>query len=359
MNKEKLEILKDIENPKYCTKEIGKILYSDKLLSIERIEKINDVFRIYSGNTKYNKSIIDELNKYKKEGIFSNVIAINSFLYSKKYLNFLNKLPKNKDNLFYMCKGLTDVGYIELTNNYKISKDLRISPEITIIKKDIINTVIGFQGKPIRKLTYKDSEFINRLDFNNKKNILLLGVDLGYLLFLMKDNKDVENLYIYDRNPDLLKFVNENILKNINTHINVHILKENIDDLEVPKINANLNMIIISSMIEIQEQINYYYRLKLFHFEDILNTNFKEIMFNKYKQDLQDLIMTNKESVIKVLLNTYRDTKGLSSELLGLQLDFIEKADIYLNKDKVFFDNYKKYQKFINRDSVIIDILKT
>jgi len=357
--KNALEVFEEkMENPKYCTKEIGRLLYSDKLLAVERFEKIDEVIRRYSDNKKHNKTILNELNTYKRQGIISNVLSIDKFLYSKEYLDFLNNLPKNRDDVYYMCNGLTDVGYVEFSNNYNILKDLRISPEATIIKKDIINPIIGYEKAPIRKLSYKDSEFMSSINFDNKENILLLGADLGYLLFLLKENKKVKNLYIHDTNSSLLHFINENILKHIETDINLHLLDEDLEDLEPFKLNTNLDLIVISSMIDIQEQMKYYYKLKLFNYEYILRTNIRKIMFNKYKQDLQDIIMTNKDDVINILLSTYKDTKGLSSATLGLQLDFAEKSELYLDKNNIFFDNYKKYQKFINKDSVILDILR-
>jgi len=179
--KNALEVFEEkMENPKYCTKEIGRLLYSDKLLAVERFEKIDEVIRRYSDNKKHNKTILNELNTYKRQGIISNVLSIDKFLYSKEYLDFLNNLPKNRDDVYYMCNGLTDVGYVEFSNTIPFTTVLETlkSLQVDVESVEIMKPTYGANAQLAAIMTIKLKQKKARVDVI-AKICSLEGVDIA------------------------------------------------------------------------------------------------------------------------------------------------------------------------------------
>ena len=68
--------------------------------------------------------------------------------------------------------------------------------------------------------------------------------------------------------------------------------------------------------------------------------------------------MTDKEQVTDSLIEGLKEMKGIGQLILNVQLDFIEKASDYLDENKIYFDSYKKYQKFMRNKEIIYEILK-
>lgn len=332
-------------NSKYCTKELGEILYRDKLVSIAKYEKIANIMKRYSRNQEYNESILKDLEREIKLDAILSIEPINSFGYDEKYLDLLNSLQSEQDSEFKICKGITDKGYLEFSNKYYITKDLKTTYGLSIIAKDIINNIVVKNRRPIKMLSFVEAEYINSLNISENEKVLLVGADLGYLSTKHKLNQ----LYIYEENKDLRNFLKKEVYDKMNLNITY------LNETEIHEIS--FDKIIINPSLDNDLQLKLFYDLKLYKYEQIYTPKL-DLIISKFKLDLQDLIMTDKEQVVDSLLEGLKEMKGIGQIILDTQLNFIEKAEKYLNKKNLYFDNYKKYQRFINNEEVIYEILK-
>ena len=332
-------------NPKYCSKNLGEILYGDKLTAISKYESVANLMKRYSKNFSYDEKIEKDLKKEVSDGNILEIVPIDDFGYDKEYLELLEKIKVDESSEYRICDGITEKGYLEFNNNYSISKDLKTIYGLTITKKNVINKILAKGNKPEKILTYVEANYINNLKFSPEEKVLLIGLDLGYTAF-KHPNKII---YINDEDENLKDFVNKNIYQNIGVTCNF-VSKEDISSIKFDKI-------IINPSLDNDFQLKLFYDLKLYNFDNVYTPKLSLIL-SKFKLDLQDLIMTDKEQLTDSLIEGLKEMKGIGQLILDVQLDFADKAEKYLNENKLFFDSYKKYQKFINNDSVIIDILK-
>lgn len=332
-------------NAKYCTEELGKILYEDKLTAIAKYEAVANLMKRYSRNFSYDEKIENDLEKEVEKGTILEIIPIDDLGYDKEYLELLERI-KTEENLDYrLCNGVTEKGYLEFNNNYTISKDLKTLYGITITKKDIINRILAKVNKPEKILTYVEANYINSLEFKPNEKVLLIGSDLGYVGFKHPD----KTIYIYEEDEKLKDFLKENIYNNLGITCN-YINKKDIS-------GYNFDKIIINPSLDNDMQLKLFYELELYNFKNVYTPKLS-LIISKFKLDLQDLIMTDKEQLTDSLIEGLKEMKGIGQLILNVQLDFAEKAERYLEDNKIFFDSYKKYQKFINNDDVVYLILK-
>lgn len=342
---------KDIEEI-YCNKEVGQCLYQDNLLCIERVELIGDIFRLFSKNEKTDEIFIKKLDEYKKKGAFYSLKKITSLGYDNEFIDFLYKClgEQNITNDYSLRKGIFTKGYLEKTSNIIYSKDLRPSIEMTLIMNDILVPVICYKNKIYRNLTFNSAKFINSLSLKN--NNLIIGLDSGYLLYLNKEKN--YNIYIYEENIEYVEFFKTNILNKMKTNLNITFLNEL--DYKFIKDN-NIDNIIVDNSEDIDINLKKFIEFRLIEFKNILNIDNLEIYLNKLKVDLRDIIMSGHEKFEEVLLENFKDFKGIDSSLLSAELDFCYKTKSYFEKNPVFYTNYKKVQKDLNKEDLIFKIL--
>lgn len=334
-------------SPKYCSKELGEILYRDKLLSISKYEPVSNLLRKYNKNFEYNKQILDDLLNEKTKNNILEITPIEKFGYNEEYLNILKNLNINEieDNPYRLCNGITEKGFLEINNNYIISKDLQVLYGFYITTKDIKNKIVAEKNKPKYTLSYTEAEFINNLTIDSNEKILLIGADLGYLAYKYPSIE----MSVYEEDLAFKEFLERNIYPHFNKNIKF------IDNFEINL--DSFDKIIINPSYNEELQLKYFYDLELYNSKKIYTPKL-DLIINKFKLDLQDLIMTDKEQVIDSLIEGLKEMKGIGQLILDVQMDFLDKAEKYLLKNDLYFDNYKKYQKFIKNNENIYTILR-
>ena len=98
----------EIIEPKYCSKEIGEILYRDKLMSISKYEPVSNLLRKYNKNYEYNEKVIKEFQAEKNKRNILEFIPINNLGYDEKYLESLSNINTTIDmsNNLRLCNGI-------------------------------------------------------------------------------------------------------------------------------------------------------------------------------------------------------------------------------------------------------------
>lgn len=337
-------------NPVYCTKELGTTLYEDKLKAIGKYEKISLLIRRYINNNSTDENTLNDLRKEVKNKNILDLKEIKELGYDKEYLEKLNKLDFNEENGFYITNGITEKGYVEISNSNRISIDLQVDYGISIILQDIVNKILVKNRKPVKILSFKEADFINSLNINEEDSILQIGADLGYLAF---KSKNVKKFDLYDIDNETINYLSKNLYPNIFD-------KNIINIVPIDKINiSNYTKIILSPSLEEEYQMKLFYDLKLYNAFDKLYCPQKYIILNKFKSDFQDIIMTDRAQVEDSLIEAMKEMKGIGQVILSSQMDFVERAEKYINDNKLFFDSYKKWQKFIKDDRNILEILKS
>lgn len=337
----------------YCNKDVGTCLYSDNLLCIERVNLIADMFRLYAKNERVDEEFIKLLDEFKRKGAFYSLKKIEDLGYTKDFINFLYscQISQKYTQGFSIKNGIFSKGYLEKTYNLTYSKDLRPCIEMTLVNRDILVPVICFNNKIYKNLSYNSASFINKISL--KERNLMIGLDSGYLIYLnkLKNNK----IYIYESDKEYVNFFKENILKHIDTSLEIVFL----DSLEEKIIdNLNIDNIILNNSVDIDINLKYFIELKLYNYLEILNVDNLTVYLNKLKLDLRDIVMSGEKLFKEVLLENFKDFKGIDSAFLSAELDFTDKCAKFLNDNNIFYTSYKKIQKDLNNDNFLFNILK-
>lgn len=334
----------------FCNEDLGKILYEDKIQTINQIDTLGEFLSIYSNNNKISKELFDSLNNLKKKRIIENYFFVEKYNSKNGFLEFLNSKCSKvlRNNTLYLCNGINDIGYICCLEDITYSKDLKPIYNLQITQKDIINPIIAKNNKLYKELNYETIEFINNLDFTMDEKILIIGNDLGYIPFLLKNTK--KELYIYDYNEELFNFTINNIYNKID---NVNITY--INDLD----NIKDNFKMFDKIILLNDFVSSFYTFinyKLYNYTKntkIINNKKIEL---KLKEDLRDFIYTGRDNFINLILNDLKNPNEYNL-LQNAQLDYIEKINEYFIKHNIYFDSYKSFNKFINNNANILNIL--
>ena len=350
MEKEEEEKLKKGNlKPVYCTQSVGESLYSDKLAAISKYENISFLLRQYINNTRVDEDVIKDLKKAIKDGKILDLKQVTDLGYDKEYLEVLDSLDTMEENGLYITNGLTEQGYIETTNLSKVSIDLKVFYGISIIMKDIKNKILVEGRKPKKILSFRESDYLNDISFMEDDVVLQIGTDLGYLKYRARNVKTID---IYDEDEKTLNYLLKNVYPKVSNNI---INKVSLEDLDLNKYTK----IVISPILDEDLQMKYFYDLKLYnHFENIYTPQ-KHIILNKFKLDFQDIVMTDREQVEDSIIEGMKDMKGMGQLVAATQLSFLDKSEAYLKENKLFFDSYKNWQRFIRRDENILNILKS
>lgn len=343
--KEELENKRYNGKPKYCTEDVGLILYNDKLAAIEKYEIVAGIFRRYGNNYDFNEDIVSDISKFKKDKSIIDLEIVEEFPYNKNYLNILNSINISKDN-YRLCGGITEKGYVEISDKYEISSDLKTTYGFSIIKNDIKNTILASGNKPVKLLTYVESKYCNSINFLENERILIIGSDLGYLGYLA--NLKNCNIDMYEEDEELFSFLDEYVYKKLQINISLN---------NNPNYNE-YDKIILTPNLSTDLQMKYFFDLELFKYENVYSY-LKDLIICKFKSDLRDIIITDKNQVIDTLLDSHNEMDGINQLILPVQLDFAEKCEKYLNDNKIYLFNYKKWQRLIRDNNIIYNILKT
>lgn len=333
-------------NPVFCTKDLGEALYKDKLDAIGQYETVSLILKKYINNNDVSKEVISDLEKEYKDGKIVELKKVEKFGYNEDYLNILNSLEMQPENEFYLTNGLTEKGYVELTDNYSISIDLKVKYGISILLNDTINKILVKNNKPFKILSYIEANFVNSIEFDKYENILQIGADLGYIGFLA--NKKID---IYEEDDTLANYLNDKVYRYTNP--NTNLIK--VDEIDINK----YDLIIISPSVDEEYQMKLFYDLKLYNVWDKVESSKKQLVLTKFKSDFQDVVMTDREQVEDSLIEAMKEMKGIGQVVLSSQMDFVERAENYLKTNNLYFDSYKKWQRFIRNDKNIIEILKS
>lgn len=337
---------------KYCNEDVGVCLFQDNLLNIERIELAGDVFRLFAKNTDISNNFIKKLDEYKNKDVFFNLVKIDNLLYSKDYLDFIEKcrIESVDKGSFCIRNGILDKGYLDKTSKVFYSRDLRASFEFSLIMKDF-NFPVVCRGKEVyRSLGYIQSLFANNVVLKDKS--LIIGLDLGYLFYRYKDYN--YTIYVYDMDNEYVNFFKENIYSKMNSKLKVHFIK----DLEYEDLKKlNVSNIVLDNTLHFEYLFKYFFDLELYRFLNILQTDSLEIILNKIKCDYRSIVMNDKETFCDALIENYKDFKGIECILTANELDLADKCEKFLEENKIFYTNYKKFIRDINNNDFIINIL--
>ena len=355
---------------KHCTDELGKVLYEEKLKQTEKTELILNFLKIFNKGLNYiaNEQIIVNKESFDKnidflktkDAIF-NVKEINSFDYNIEYLRFMKEVlteveKKNKENgvnntNYNLAKLIVDKDQIGFTERQTIGKDLSLSQELYLTTKNFeLLPCMTYNKKLFLSPSYTESSYINENieELKKSKNMLIIGADLGYLEFLLKDC-DIENLYILEDNTELLDYLVDNVYKYLPINYSLHLIND------IKDVCHDLDTVLLNPILSSELAIKKFYEYSGM-FEEIIVPE-KDYILLKFRLLFTDIVFSDLQTCIDNVLENYSDFYGVDDTLSALEIDFYEKVDRYLTENKVFFDTYKKYQKYVNSDENIINII--
>ena len=343
---------KNIQNEsKYCSKDVGSSLYFDDMKSIERLEDIGNIFRYHFQNTDISNEFIKKLDEFKARGSFFNLVKINEFLYDKDFIDFLYvcKDFQKANNVFSIREEAFDKGFIDKTNTTIYSKDLKPSIELSLITNDFNLPVICKDGAKIYKnLSFINSRFLNSVSL--KDNSLIVGLDLGYLIY--KHRNENLNITIYEPDSDYIEFFKENILKKMDTTLNIEFISS-FENLNI----CSFETIVLDNTMYFEYQFKNFMDLKLYKCIDKLQADTLPIILNKLKFDYRSIIYSGVDNFIDSMIENYKDFKGIECSIIPNEIDFAKMCEKYLDENHIYYDNYKKFQRDINKDEFILSIL--